>query len=186
MKQKVSILVCLAAVALTAVAAVGCRSRTDKSAGPVVLTFGMVGPVPVVVSVGASDAAGDVNIPTFTLQSVVKDPTGTTSTLEDVELTSYQVTYRRRDTGTRVPPPLVAAFTGDVPVNSTDAISNLPILRSPQLLNPPLSDLVNFGHDTETGTAIIILDVQIQFFGNTLSGDSVASPVAAYTIEFTP
>jgi hypothetical protein len=186
MKQKVSILVCLAAVAITAVAAVGCRSRTDKSAGPVVLTFGMIGPVPVVVSVGASDSAGDVNIPTFTLQSVVKDPTGTTSNLEDVELTSYQVTYRRRDTGTRVPPPLVSAFAGDVPVNSTDAISNLPILRSPQLLNPPLSDLVNFGHDTETGTAIIILDVQIQFFGNTLSGDSVASPVAAYTIEFTP
>ena len=186
MKHKVSSLVCLLAVALAAAAGGGCRSRTDRSSGPVVLTFGQIGPVPVVVSVSSSLSAGDVNIPTFTLLSVVKDPTGVTSNLEDVELNTYQVTYRRRDSGTRVPPSLVAAFSGDVPVGSSDAISNLPILRSPQLLNPPLSDLVNFGHDTETGTAVIILDVQIQFFGNTLSGDAVASPVASYTIEFTP
>jgi hypothetical protein len=183
MKRKLLLsLVCLLAVLPLAA---GCRSRTDQTAGPVVLTYGQIGPVPITVSVSAADSAGGVFIPTFTIASVLKDPSGTPSPLEDVEITSYQVTYKRLDTGTRVPPPLNGSLAEEVPVNGTGAITNLPILLINQLMNPPLSDLVKYGYDTQTGTAVIVLNVQIQFFGNTLSGDSVSSPVASYTMQFT-
>jgi hypothetical protein len=187
MKRKVLSLVVLFAFSL--VAGGGCRSRTDRSAGTVVLTFGDITGIPTIVSVGqtlGSGGAGQVTITTFILQSVSKDPTGTTGPLQDIEVSSYQVIYKRRDTGTRVPPPLVAGLTLEVPVDSTGTIGNLPIVRLDQLLNPPLSDLSRFGVDQETGTAIIVLDAQITFFGRTLSGDQIASAPANFTIEFTP
>jgi len=177
-------------VALVAILPVAgsCRSRTDKTAGPVVLTFGNITGVPNgTISVSGSEGTG-VIIGTFTLQSVVKDPMPTTtpSNLEDVEVTSYQVTYKRRDSGTRVPPPLIASFPVEVPVNGTGVINNLPVVRQDQLLSPPLGDLINPGHDTETGTAIIVLDAMVTFFGQTISGDRIQSPTATFTFEFVP
>lgn len=168
-------------------AAGSCRSRTDKTAGPVVLTFGNITGVPnATISVSGSEGIG-VIIGTITLLSVVKDPNATNpSNLEDVEITSYQVTYRRRDSGTRLPPPLIASFPVEVPVNGTGTINNLPVVRQDQLLSPPLSDLISPGHDTETGTAIIVLDAQVTFFGQTISGDRVQSPTATFTFEFVP
>jgi hypothetical protein len=179
----------LSLAVLSAVLLVGgsCRSRTDRTAGPVILTFGTITGIPTLVSVSAADAVGGVSIGTFTLQSIVKDPTSVSSSgLEDLEVTSYQVIYKRKDTGTRVPPPLVAALTLEVPVNSSGSINNLPIVRTDQLLSVPLSDLAKFGQDTETGTQVIVVDAQITFFGQTLSGDKVQSGTAAFTLEFTP
>lgn len=173
--------------ALLLVAGGSCRARTDRSAGPVILTFGTITGIPTVVSVTSAVQAGGVVIQTFTLQSVVKDPNATiTPGIEDLEVTSYQVIYHRRDSGTRVPPPLVASLTVEVPVNSTGIITNLPIVRSDQLLSPPLSDLATLGHDSETGTTVIVIDAQITFFGTTLSGDQVQSGPADFTLEFTP
>jgi hypothetical protein len=175
----------LAVLSAVLLVAGSCRSRTDRTAGPVILTFGTITGIPTVVSVTMT--AVPVSIGTFTLQSIVKDP-GSTSTpgIEDLEVTSYQVIYKRKDTGTRVPPPLVAALTVEVPVNSTGVINNLPIARADQLLSVPLSDLANFGKDRETGTQVIVVDAQITFFGQTLSGDKVQSGTASFTLEFTP
>ncbi len=177
----------LAVLSALLLVAGSCRSRTDRTAGPVILTFGTITGIPTVVSVTAADAAGGVDIGTFTLQSIVKDPSSTASPgIEDLEVSSYQVIYKRRDTGTRVPPPLVAFLTVEVPVNSTGVINNLPIVRSDQLLSVPLSDLAKFGQDTETGTQVIVVDAQVTFFGQTLSGDKVQSGTASFTLEFTP
>jgi hypothetical protein len=183
MKRKA---LCLLALVLATLTLAGCRSRTDRSAGTVLLTFGTITGIPLSVSTKAAIASGNVNIGTFILQSVVKDPTGTTSPLQDVEISSYQVVYTRRDTGTRVPPALVAGLALEVPVNSTGTINNLPILTLDQLLNPPLGDLATFGFDQETKTAVVELDVAITFFGHTLSGDAVATSPARFSIEFTP
>jgi hypothetical protein len=175
-----------------AVAAFGCRSRTDRTAGPVVLTFGTITGVPTIISVGAAinfNGSGTPpgSIGTFVLQNFLKDPNGTVQGgLENVELTSYQVVYKRRDSGTRVPPPLVAAVTFEVPPGGTATISNLPLVRLDQLQSPPLVDLAANGRDSETGTAVIVVDALITFFGHTISGDSVASGTAGYTLEFVP
>jgi hypothetical protein len=184
MKVKVISLVCLLAVA---VAAGSCRSRTDRSSGTVLLTFGTITGIPTIVSVGSTlHGSGAVSIGNFILQSINKDPTGTTSALQDIEVNQYQVVYKRRDTGTRVPPTLLASLAISVPINGQGTILNLPIFRLDQLENVPLSDLATFGADQETGTAVIVIDAQITFFGATLSGDKVASAPADFTIEFTP
>jgi len=177
----------LALLVAVLLVAASCRSRTDKTAGPVILTFGNITGIPLGASVGSATTAGGVTIGTFTLLSVLKDPNaGSNPAIEDVEVTSYQVIYKRRDTGTRLPPALVASLALEVPVNSTGTINNLPIVRLDQLLSPPLSDLVKFGQDTETGTQVIVVDAQVTFFGQTLSGDKVQSGTAPFTLEFTP
>jgi hypothetical protein len=186
MKRKILLLLCSLAVFLTAGS---CRSRTDLSSGTVILTFGAITGIPALVSMKATIGPGGpdaVVIQNFNLQNFPKDPTGTTSNLQDIEVNQYQVTYKRQDSGTRLPPTLVAGLEVEVPVNGTAAITNLPIVRTNQLLNPPLYDLYQFGFDTETGTAVIILEAQVQFFGQTLSGDAISSSQADFTIEFTP
>jgi hypothetical protein len=167
-----------------ALAAASCRSRTDRSEGTVLLSVSDFDGLPFAVSLGA--AAPPFTIDQITIRSTAKDPSGTTSQLMDVELRSFDVTYRRRDVGSRVPPPAVQGVFGIVPVNSTTVLNNVPFLFSDQVLSQPLRDLRDFGVDRETGTAVVVLDVSIRFFGRTLSGDDVATDPATFTIEVRP
>lgn len=178
---------CLVAVAVLGV--LGCESRTDRTDGGGVLLsitdfqFGNL-TIPISVNEGVIVVQGD----SITLQNIVKDPDGASSPLMNVELDSYQVTYRRLDAGTRVPPTYVQAIFGVVPVGGSDTISNFNLLGPDQLLNPPLSDLlaINGGFDRETGSRLISLEVGITFFGRTLSGDRVASNTARLRLDFAP
>jgi hypothetical protein len=166
-----------------ALAAAGCRSRTDRSEGTVLLSVADFSGLPVSVSLRTG---GPFQVDRVTLRNVAKDPTGTTSDLQTVELRSYEVRFRRRDTGTRLPPPAVQSIFGTVTVNGTKDVINVPFLFSDQVLSQPLKDLRDFGVDRETGTAVIVLDVSITFFGRTLSGDEVATAPATFTVEVRP
>jgi hypothetical protein len=169
-------------IALTVPLAVaGCRSRTDRAQGTVLLSVSHFDQLPFSVSLTTQNPP--FTIGTVTIRNVAKDPTGTTSNLQDVELRSYQVTYTRRDAGTRVPPPAVQAIFGNVPVGGTTDLLNAGFLFSDQVLSQPLKDLHDFGVDRETGTAVIVLDVSMTFFGRTLSGDDIASAPATFTLE---
>ncbi|HEX4959804.1 MAG TPA: hypothetical protein VF173_03125 [Thermoanaerobaculia bacterium] len=179
MKNHRIVLWTLIALAL-ALAAAGCRSRTDRSEGTVLLSVSDFSGLPTGVSLSTG---GPFQIDRVTLRNIAKDPTGTTSDLQTIELSSYQITYRRRDTGTRVPPPSLQRIFGQVTVNGTFDILNLPVLASDQLLSQPLKDLEDFGIDRETGTAVVVLDVSLTFFGRTLSGDDIATAPAAFTLE---
>ncbi len=163
-----------------------CEQRTDRTdGGGVLLTFGQID-WSAVTSVGTAVASGGASIDTVTLVSVAKDPTGVTSSLMDVELQSFEVSFRRADTGTRLPPVLVRTFPGVIPVNGSLTISGMFFMLDGQLENPPLSDLlaINGGIDTETGADSILLDVSIVFFGRTLSGDEVLSAPLRKTVQF--
>jgi hypothetical protein len=173
--------IAVAVALLPALAVLGCRSRTDKSAGTVIISIASFTGLPVLVSV----TNGPYQIGTLTLDSFQKDPTGTTSNLMDVEIRSYTVTYSRQDGGTRLPPAINTGLFGFLPVNSTTTFNNVPFLLSPQLQNPPLSDLVNFGVDRETGSATITLNCSMIFFGQSLSGDNLSTSPANFTIEVT-
>lgn len=177
MKRTACLSLCLI---LLAAGLAGCRSRTDRSAGTVLLSISDFTGLPVQVSLGGG---GPFQITTLTLRNFAKDPTGTTSSLQNIEIKSYSIVYTRRDTGTRIPPALVQSIFGFVGVNGQANFTNVPILLSDQILNPPLSDLTKFGVDTETGTSVIVLDCQMTFFGQTLSGDQIASSPAGFTIE---
>jgi len=163
-----------------------CEQRTARTdGGGVLLTFGQIDWA-ALYSVGASVTNGGATIDTVTLVSVAKDPNGVTSSLMDVELQSFEVSFQRADTGTRLPPVLVRTFPGIIPVNGTLTISGMFFMLLSQLENPPLSDLlaVNGGVDQETGADFTLLDVSIVFFGRTLSGDEVQSAPLRKTVQF--
>lgn len=171
-------------LALLVVAVAGCRSRTDRSEGAVLLTISSFNGLPSAVILRSQ--APPFTIDSLTIRNITKDPTGSTSDLQSVELRSIEVRYTRRDTGTRVPPPNVQSVFGLVPVNGSSAQTNFPFLTSDQVLSQPLKDLRDLGRDSETGTAVIVLDVSIRVFGRTLSGDDIASDPARFTIEVRP
>ncbi len=175
------VLLCL--VALLALS--GCESRTDRSEGGVILSVSDFDGLPVRVFVNDSSA---VQVDTITIQNLPKDPNAGTSTLMNVEMTSYEVRYERVDAGTRVPPPLVEGIFGVAPVNGTTVYDNLVIMGAEQFLNPPLEDLlfINGGIDTETGSRVIKLRFRLRFFGRTLTGDAVSTQPATFDIEFVP
>lgn len=170
-------------IAMT-VAVTSCRSRTDRSEGTVILSVSHFNGLPVTVSA----SSGPFQIDQVTLRSFFKDPSVASPTghdLEGIELRNYEVTYRRRDTGTRTPPPSVQGIFGLVSPLGTLDLFNLPFLTSDQTGNQPLKDLIATGRDSETGTAVITLDVTLRFFGRTLSGDEIVSEPATFTIEVT-
>jgi hypothetical protein len=172
-----------------ALAVASCRARTDRSEGTVLLSVSHFDGLPAAVSISSElSATGRIpfSIGTITVRNIAKDPTGTTSSLQDVEIRSYEVTYRRRDTGTRVPSPVVQGLFGVVPVNGTADFNNLNFLLTSQVEDQPLRDLRDFGRDRETGTTVVVLDVSMRFFGRTLSGDDVVSEPAKFTIEVFP
>ena len=167
-----------------------CETRTDQAdGGGVLLSVTDFDGLPIQVGVNAAALSGGfVQIEDLTLQSVVKDPTGSSSALMDVEIRSYEVTFTRADSGTRIPPTLVRGLFGTAPAGGSFNITGLPVMTIEQLANPPLSDLLiqNGARDQETGSNIIIINLFLRFFGRTLSGDAVESAPAAFTIEFVP
>lgn len=178
MTRKATFLLTLVLIAALA----GCRERTDRSEGSVILSVSDFDGLPLAIS--ASN--GLVQVDEIVLQNIAKDPAGTTSDLQSIELRSYEVRYTRRDTGRRVPPTLVQGVFGLIPVNGNTTLNNLPVLMSDQLLNPPILDLSRTGVDSETGSAVIVLDATMRFFGRTLAGDDIVSDPARFTIEVGP
>jgi len=167
-------------LALLVLALGACRERTDLTEGTILLSITDFDGLPVVVS---AQALPPILVEEIILRNIPKDPTANTSELQSVELRAYEVRFRRRDTGTRVPPPTVQGIFGLVGVNGTLTINNLPVLLSDQMGNPPISELRNTGVDSETGSDVIVIDVSIRFFGRTLAGDDVATEPATFTME---
>ena len=162
--------------------AAGCRERTDRSEGSVLLTVTGFDGLP--ASVSAS--GGPFSIEEITVRNVPKEPNGVTSALQSVEIRSYEIRFTRRDTGTRVPPPSVQGIFSLVEPNGEVTFEDLPFLGSDQVLSQPFRDLRDFGVDRETGTRVIVLDVSIRFFGRTLAGDDVVTAPARFTIDVVP
>lgn len=183
MKNHRTVRLFLTALLLLPLAVVaGCRSRTDRSEGTVLLSISDFNGLPSSVSVNDPPfEIGDI-----TVRNIAKDPTGTTSNLQSVELRTLEIRYTRRDTGTRVPPSNVQAVFGLVPTNGSATLTAIPFLTSDQVLSQPLKDLRDLGRDSETGTAVIVLDVSMRVFGRTLSGDDIVSDPARFTIEVRP
>lgn len=163
----------------------GCETSTDKvDSGGVILSITDFDGLPIRVSVGGSGEL--VQVETLSVDNVIKDPNGVGSALMNVELQSYEVIYTRADSGSRVPPKLVAGIFGVAPAGGNLTLDNLPVMAAEQFSTAPLLDLypVNGGIDSETGDSVVTLNLSLQFFGRTLSGDAVISQPARWTIEF--
>ena len=163
-----------------------CDARTERTdTGGVLLTVSDydLGNITIPVSVNGNLY---VQADQVTIQSVVLNPSAATSDLMNVELKTYQVRYRRVDSGTRTPRTLVEGIFGNVPQGGTDTINDLILMGPEQLRNTPLADLlsVNGGFDKETGSPIIKLELEITFFGKTLSGDDVSTNPVRFSLDF--
>jgi len=167
----------------------GCEERTDQSGdGGVILSVSDFDGLPAEVGVNLLQLAGFLSVGEITIDSHQKDPSGTTSSLMNVEMDSYEVTFSRADTGTLLPPPLVQKIFGVTPINGSQTYENLRILTLEQIESRPLSDLlfVNGGFDKETGLDFIRLNLIMRFFGRTLSGDPVQTAPISFTVTFVP
>lgn len=160
----------------------------DVDGGGVTLSVSDFDGLPAEVGVSGLRLAGFLAIGKITVQSVIKSVTGESSPLMNVEISSYEVTYSRADSGTITPPPLVQGLFGVVPAGGTNQYDNLRILTGDQIESKPLADLFveNGSFDKETGLDVIKLNFRVRFFGHTLSGDAVETPWASFTVEFTP
>jgi hypothetical protein len=127
-----------------------------------------------------------MQIGSITVENIAKNSNLPTSSLMNVEIHSYEVRYRREDSGTRVPPVLVQSIFGVAPVNGSYTLLDGPFMRPSQFDHQPLSDLRDFGRDLETGSRVVQMQVSIQFFGKTLSGDEVASAPGYFSIDVVP
>lgn len=186
MKTKFQAAALVALLLAGAVALSGCRERTDKThGGGVLLSVSDFDGLPLRVSVNGTTL---VQIEELTIQNVVKAPGQATSPVMNVEMDSYEVTFTRADTGTRLPPPYVRHIFGVAPVGGEIVYENLPVMSLEQLRNPPLSDLLveNGGFDKETLSSLIILNIEMRFFGRTLAGREVESEPFRFTVEFLP
>lgn len=166
----------------------GCSDADKVDSGGVQLVLSDFDELPSVVSVNFAGALGLVVVGEIELLSIVQNPGGGTGPLQTIELSSYEIVFSRADAGARVPTPLVERILGSVPPGGNVVYENLPILRTEQLSNPPLSDLlfVNGGFDRETGSDVIRLNLRIRFFGRTLGGREVVSNPQSFTVEFVP
>lgn len=172
------------ALTLVAGLVLGCEARTEEvDAGGVLLTVSDFDGLPLVVSASGPQI---VQIESITVDNIAKNASQPTSRLMDVEIHSYQVRFRREDTGTRQLPVLVESVFGLAPVNGSYTLDNGPFMRPDQFNYPPLTDLREFGRDLETNSEVVRVQVSIQFFGKTLSGDEVASAPAYFSIDLVP
>ena len=87
-----------------------CESRTGKTdGGGVILSISDFDGLPILVIVNGSNF---VQIDSLTVSNTPKDPNGTTSSLMNVEIESYEITFTRADAGTRIPVSFVRGIFG--------------------------------------------------------------------------
>jgi hypothetical protein len=100
----------------------------------------------------------------------------------DVELIRYQVSYRRTDGGSLVPASFVRTISGTVPVGGGPTTFNtFTVFDIGSLQQAPYAALLpqNGGRDPETGNRFVKMDVIIDVFGETISGERVSARAQA-------
>lgn len=129
---------------------------------------------------------GDPNCPdlrTVVLTAISKNPLSD-ETFLDVRLTRTRVSYRRTDGGTLRPSSFVRTVSGLVPINGS-ATLDFRVLQPDAINEAPFAALMpsNGGVDPETGRSIVQMDVILEIFGQTLSGENVATSVS-FPVDF--
>ncbi|MEO8216579.1 MAG: hypothetical protein ABI718_05810 [Acidobacteriota bacterium] len=167
----------LAAV-IPAVLAAGLLSCSgiNNEVAPVVLIASMQQDVSLIDILNPPAKVGTIN-----LQAIVKKIDADTRFL-DVQLRRYQVSFRRTDGGTQIPSSFVRTVSGIIPVGGTPtALNDFLLLPADALREAPFAALLpqNGGHDPVTGKTTVSLDVAVEVFGETISGEQVSARTTA-------
>jgi hypothetical protein len=160
-----------------------CTNDEGESEAPVFITVS-IDLQPGFVDVGVP---APVQIQTITLRSRLKNPSQTDPQgFADTQISSYTVSFRRTDGGTRVPPVQTFGAGVLVPSGGTATLNNFPVLPASAIQQSPFDQLLPFngGVDRETGRNEIQMAFDMTFFGRTASGHRVQSETASGILLF--
>ena len=170
----------IAVAALAAAALLSCKESNSQSA-PVTLVVSTTQNLQRIdLQPGALNC--DQNVGTVNIRNIVvqntrpSDNLPTNSTLDDVKITSYSISYRRTDGGTSVPNSFSRSISLVVPVNGNGNLGTFLLLQTDALTQAPFAALLpqNGGRDPQTGRPVVQMDITLTVFGETLAGERVS------------
>lgn len=151
-----------------------CGSDINESGSPVelVASFDQT----ILVYDYAPETGCTQGVGTLNLRSIIKSTNADTRFL-GVRLSTARMTYKRTDGGTVVPPAYVQALSGTIDAGSTGDITGFLLFDPNALRQAPFVALLpqNGGRDPETGKGIITIEVKLEVFGETISGEKVTT-----------
>jgi len=174
----------LAVVALTAAGTLSCSSELTNNAAPVEFVVTNTQNLSRVdVDPNNTDPDCQQELGTIHMQIFPKNSTATGNFVQ-VRATRYRVTYRRTDGGTQVPASFTRAIDTLIGIGDT-AGSDFRVFEAGAFSLSPFAALQpqNGGVDPETGRPFVKMEVTLEVFGETLSGDKVAD-ATSFPLEF--
>ena len=161
----------------------GGSSTLDNTEASVFLTVEIEGYNP---DIDICVQLGDVFIEDMKIESSTKDPNGTISANQDVNLNRWVISPYRTDGGSTASPEWIYDQAVFVAAGGTASLSNYRVYPLEFLSEIPLSHLLpeNGGFDPETGNTNIRESLQLQIFGRTVSGKSVATEPIPIAFNF--
>lgn len=175
--------VCLVLALAVAVVSCGGNSSLDNTVATVFLTVEIEEHNP---DVDVCTQFSDLVILKMTITSNPKDPGGTTTANQDVSLTRWVITPYRTDGGSTASPEWSYDQAVYVPAGGTADLENYRVYPLENLNEVPLAYLLpeNGGIDPETGNSNIRESFELQIFGRTVSGKSIATEKVSIGYNF--
>lgn len=167
-----------------AVLALSC-SEINRESSPVELVATTSQNVTIIDIAGGEGC--DQLLGTIELRAIQKNQDrGADTTFLAVDLERMRVSYIRTDGGTLTPASFTQTIDGLIEVGSgASTLNNFIVFQQDALTQAPFAALfpVNGGIDPETGRQSVNLDVIVEIFGETLSGENVAAQTR-FPLEF--
>ena len=181
--KKTLLSLCVIIAALVVATLSGCSTNTQGDSASPVFLAGDFELLPLQKCVNDNTT---LQFSTTQLRNRLKNPNATSLQFMDVQLDKYTVTWTRIDGGTKASPSQDFAGNVIVPPNGSSSLTDYPYMSADSLIRPPLDQLFPFngGIDKETGRSEIRQAGHVIWFGHTLSGQPVTSPVATFDMIF--
>jgi hypothetical protein len=179
MLKKTKVIVAAAAMAA---AMFGCSGELSNSGAPVELVVTnsqSISQIDLAGGTGCTNTIGTINL------QVLPKNTQATGNFVQVRVTRYRVSYQRTDGGTQVPPSFVRSTDQLLSVGGTSSLSGFVVLEGDATIQAPFAALLpqNGGRDPVTQRPVVKMDVIVEIFGETLSGDAVYD-ATRFPLEF--
>ena len=155
----------------------GGNSTLDNTVASVFLTVDIAGYNP---DVDICIQGADLSIDDMSIASETKDPAGSISANQDVNLTRWVITPYRSDGGSTASPEWSYDQLVFVPAGGTAQLANYRVYPLEYLSELPLANLwpQNGGFDPETGNSNIRQSLELVIYGETVSGKKIStSPI---------
>jgi hypothetical protein len=175
---------CVVLALALVVGSCGGNSTLDNTEAAVFLTVEVDENVP---DVDLCAQSFDLTVGSMTIISSAKNPEANLTSSQDVNLTRWVITPYRTDDPSATPSPEwfydQAVY---VPANGQADLENYRIYPLELMREIPLAYLLpeNGGFDPETGNTNIRQSLQLQIFGRTISGKSVATEKVSIAYNF--